>query len=197
VKNLTLFQYLAAFVTIVLAIALSDMLMSAHRLIIARKRVRWSAIPLLAASFVLLNVLSEFFSVWVAANVQSVSFAYLVLLVFVSGVTAMAAFAVLPDEVPPEGLDLWASYIDRRVYLYCVLTLGLMGDIGRSTLHFTDAHGVVPLTLPILRFYFVDTGAIALLAILAWSKDWRVHAVILSILYSGFVYYGFLGWTIK
>ena len=38
--NINLFQYLSAFITIMLAIALTDLLGSLHRLIIARRRVR-------------------------------------------------------------------------------------------------------------------------------------------------------------
>jgi hypothetical protein len=83
-KNPSLFEYLAAFVTIVLAIALSDMLMSLHRLLVARARVSWNVIPLAAALFVFLSLLSEFFSIHTAANMATVSFSYLVLLVFVS-----------------------------------------------------------------------------------------------------------------
>jgi hypothetical protein len=192
-KNLTLFQYLTAFVTIVLAIALSDMLMSTHRLIVAHKRVKWNVIPLAAAVFVFLNVLSEFFSVWVDADVKSVSFSYLVVLVFVSSCSAMAAFAALPDDVPLEGLDLWSSYIDKRVYLYGVLALSYLGDIGRWTLRYVIEHGKAP---SLFSFVFTDTIAIALLAILAWSKNGRVHAIAVLLLY-GFVYYGLSGWTNK
>ena len=106
---------------------------------------------------------------------------------------AMAAFAALPDEVPPEGLDLWAAYRDRRVYLYTVLALGLVGDMGRFTLNFADKFGT---TSDPLKFYLWDTIAIALFAILAWSKDWRVHGVLLLALF-GYAYVGFITWTIQ
>jgi hypothetical protein len=192
-KNLTLFQYLTAFVTIVLAIALSDMLMSTHRLIVAHKRVKWNAVPMAAAVFVFLNLLSEFFSVWVGADVKSVSFFYLVVLVLVSSCSAMAAFAALPDEVPLNGLDLWSSYIDKRVYLYGVLALSYLGDVGRWILRSFIEHGKAQSLLP---FVSAEAIAIALFAILAWTKNWRVHAVGLLLLY-GFAYYALAGWTIK
>ncbi len=122
-KNPGLFEYLAAFVTIVLAIALSDILMSLHRLLAARARVSWSVIPLAAALFVLLSLLSEFFSIHKAADVATVSFGYLVFLVFVSGMNAMAAFVALPDEVPAAGLSLWDSYLERRAQLWILNAL--------------------------------------------------------------------------
>src|SRR5690242_19891663 len=117
--------------------------MSAHRLMVARRHITWHVLPLGVAGFASLYLLSEFFSIWVDADVASVSFPYLVLLVFVSACAAMVAFAALPDEVPPGGLDLWASYIERRSYLYLVFAVGLIGDIGRSVAHYSAAH-VVP-----------------------------------------------------
>lgn len=89
----------------------------------ARARVVWSIIPLAAALFVFLSLLSEFFSIHRAANVATVSFGYLVLLVCVSGTDAMAAFVVLPDEVPAGGLSLWDSYIERRAQLWILNAL--------------------------------------------------------------------------
>jgi hypothetical protein len=59
--SLDLFAYLAAFVSVVLALAVSDLLQSLHRLIRARKRVRWSLTAILAAGLVFLAILEEFF----------------------------------------------------------------------------------------------------------------------------------------
>jgi hypothetical protein len=104
-----------------------------------------------------------------------------------------AAFAALPDEVPAEGLDLCASYIDKCIYLYGIVALGLMGDMCRYTLHYFDVHGAMP---QVFHFYSLDIAVICILAVLAWSKDRRVHAVALLLLY-GFAYFGLALWTIK
>ena len=60
----TLFSYLAAFVTIVLALGLTDLLTSLHRLLRHAAIVRWAALPLAAALFILLALFSEFFTIW-------------------------------------------------------------------------------------------------------------------------------------
>lgn len=197
-KNPSLFEYLAAFVTIVLAIALSDMLMSLHRLLVARARVTWSIIPLAAALFVLLSLLSEFFSIHTAANVATVSFSYLVLLVFVSGSSAMAAFVVLPDEVPAGGLSLWDSYLERRTQIWILMALAWGGDIGR-----TVAHAMLVNTLPqhmfapaYLQFFGIDITEIAIFVILAWRKERWVHALGIALILSS-IMPGFLGWNIS
>jgi hypothetical protein len=132
VRNINLFQYLAAFITIVLALAISDMVMSTHRLVMARRRVKWDALALLAAIYVFLMVLSEFFSLWNNADVAYVPFFYLVLLVVVSGVSAMAAFTVLPDAVPEGTFDLRVYYDGNRRYLWLILSLALNNFAGWS-----------------------------------------------------------------
>jgi len=47
----TLFEYLAAFITIVLAFALGDLLVSLHRLLRARRKVIWAPLPVLLATY--------------------------------------------------------------------------------------------------------------------------------------------------
>lgn len=178
--NINLFQYLAAFITIVLAIALTDLLGSLHRLIVARERVHWSVLPLLAAGFVFVSVVSEFFSIWVVADVARISFAYLLLLVVVPSLLALAAFAVLPDDVPAEGLDLEKFYMSNRVYLYTTLAMDWAGDYIRTPIHAYLVNGANLWTDP---KHFAHTAPslvlIAVFVLLAWSKDRRVHMVCL------------------
>jgi hypothetical protein len=197
VKNLSLFEYLAAFVTIVLAIALSDMLMSLHRMLVARARVTWSIIPLAAALFVFLSLLSEFFSIHAAANVATVSFAYLVLLVFVSGTSAMAAFVVLPDEVPATGLSLWDSYLERRAQIWILNALAYAGDVGRTIVHAGLANTLPQMLSPVyLRIVGITAAEIVIFAILAWRKERWVHALGIALIFAG-IMPEFLVWHIR
>src|SRR5262245_51801197 len=99
-----LFPYVRAFITIVLALALSDMVQSTHRLLRARAKVIWDIRPLLAAVIVFLSVLSEFFSLWGVAPVESLSFLELVGLMVTPTLLSVTALAVLPDQVPENGL---------------------------------------------------------------------------------------------
>ncbi|HJW41596.1 MAG TPA: hypothetical protein VJ476_10255 [Rhizomicrobium sp.] len=195
-RNPELFGYIAAFVTIVLAIALSDLLMSLHRLIVARRRVTWSSVPLLAAGYVFLLVLSEFFSIWAHANVAQIPFFYLVLLVSVSSTGALAAFAVLPDEVPERGLDMWQTYLENRGYLFGILIISFIGDSVRAQAHLFLIHRSVVLGLTAwLVFWALDLVSVGLFALLAWTANKRVHVAGLLALY-GIAAYGFGAWTV-
>src|SRR5262249_25063159 len=138
----------------------------------------WNVIPLAAALFIFLSLLSEFFSIHSAANVTSVSFTYLVLLVSVSGLIAMAAFVVLPDEVPAEGLSLWNSYLEKRTQLWILMVLAWAGDMARMIFARSFSKNPPPLTLlAILPFMLIAVSDIIIFAILAWRKERWVHAL--------------------
>jgi len=189
-ENPVLFGYLSAFVTIVLAIALSDMLVSLHRLLVARSRVQWSIIPLAIAFFVFLGLLSEFFSVWHYANVKAVSFAFLVFLVCVSSVAAMAAFVSLPDDVPPEGLSLWRSYLARRAQLWVLIWLSWLGDVSRQ-LDFREL-SMTSLSPGV----FVPAFAVTAVSIaLVWRSERWVHGLGAASIFAAVVP-NFAGWNI-
>ena len=52
ITSIDMFAYLAAFISVVLALALSDLVQSFHRLLRARRRVKWSLTALIAAATV-------------------------------------------------------------------------------------------------------------------------------------------------
>src|SRR5437660_3476710 len=127
-----LFSYLSAFVTIVLAIALGDMIQSTHRLIRARHRVKWDALPLLFAAIIAVAVISEFFSIWSGLAISQVSMPRLLWMLVVPTMFALLAYSVLPDEIPAGGLDLTAFYFsERRVWATIFAILSLF-DMARS-----------------------------------------------------------------
>ncbi|TMJ19674.1 MAG: hypothetical protein E6G92_07855 [Alphaproteobacteria bacterium] len=130
----TLFSYLSAFVTIVLALALSDLLISLHRLLRRAHAVKWAALPVAAALLVLLLLISEFFSIWSMTVVDRVSFGGLVVLLLPNVFVFLAASAVLPDEVGEEGIDLGRFYFENRLYFYLTLACALAADAPRAAM---------------------------------------------------------------
>lgn len=126
-----LFAYLAAFVSIVLAIALTDMIQSTHRLLRARDRIKWDILTPLLAVWVFLWVLSEFFSLWLDARYERINYFGLLSLMAVPTVTALMAYAVLPDEVAEDGLDLKHFYFANRGYIISLLVVFNLCDIAR------------------------------------------------------------------
>jgi hypothetical protein len=189
-----LFAYVAAFVTITLALALCDLVQSLHRLIRVRSKVRWHATPLLAAAFVFFTVLSEFFSLWQFHELTQLGYYELVALVGVASLFAMSACAALPDDVPEPGLDLMAFYLDNRRYLYVVLALGFAGDFLRGMLLGWKPGSTI--TDMVGTFAASWTGIIlAVLVALAWTGRPRWHlAGVLALLV--LAHMGYVGWVI-
>src|ERR1044072_1335167 len=121
--SLDLFAYLAAFVTVILALAVSDWLQSLHRLLRARKRVRWGIVAILAGGLVFLAILEEFFDLWRLAGVERFTYLDLLALLLPPTLLSIAAMTVFPDEVPSEGLDLAEHYMENRRLVYLLLSL--------------------------------------------------------------------------
>ncbi len=126
-----LFAYIAAFISIMLAIALSDMVQSVHRLLRDRARVRWDVLTPLLAVWVFMWVTSEFFSMVFDAGYNRLTFYGMMGLLVVPTITSLLAFAVLPDEVPEQGLDLEKFYFANLSYFVVLLTAIQLADIGR------------------------------------------------------------------
>src|SRR5688500_14049652 len=119
----SLFEYLAAFITVLLAIAVGDMAVSLHRLLRARRRVKWHPLPLVAAFIVLLILLTNFFAIWRLTETERITFLELCWLLVPQFLYFLAASAVLPDEIPAKGLKLFDFYAAERRYLYALLLL--------------------------------------------------------------------------
>lgn len=174
--SLDLFAYLAAFVSVILALAVSDWLQSLHRLLRARKRVRWSAVAILAASLVFLAILEEFFDLWRLAGIQRFTYVDLIALIAPPIVLSIAAMTVLPDEVPACGLDLAEHYMENRRLLYLLLFLWVLGIFVKVS----DVHQLVTgksaSFLQLARVFPWQTIPLMLIfALMAWSRNMGIQ----------------------
>jgi hypothetical protein len=190
----TLFSYLSAFITIVVALAMTDMFLSLHRLIRARGRVRWRPVPIGAALVIYLTLLTQFFELWRFTERQEMSFYTLAVSLSEPLLVFIAAAAVLPDEVPVEGIDLDRFYMDERVYIWTAvllsgfanLLINLMDRPERFT--FATYDGLFYLSVSVLLIGFNVP--------LIWSRRRAVHALcIAGMLVTA--HYGFSHWSIS
>ena len=165
-----LFAYLSAFVTIVLAIALTDMIQSTHRLLRARHRVSWDILTPLLAAWVFFWVLSEFFSLWLDARYEKINYFGLLSLMAVPTVAALTAYAVLPDEIPEKGLDLEQFYFENRRYLVLLLALFNVADIVRIVVYAFRYDGMDEFA-PWIGYLIVWTAFFACLALLYFVRS--------------------------
>ena len=176
--SLDLFAYLAAFVSVVLAIAVSDWVQSLHRLLRDRARVRWSPPAILAALIVFQAILEEFFGLWRLAGVERFTYVDLLALVVPPILLSLAAMTVLPDEVPEHGLDLERYYMENRRLVYLLLSLWVFGIF----LRLTDLHEVATgrragLTELAAMFPWQTLPLLALFALMVWSNNMRVQLI--------------------
>ena len=185
----TLFSYLSAFVTVVLALGLTDLLMSLHRLLRHADVVKWAALPMACALFILLALLSEFFTIWSLTMVARVTFGGLILHLLPTFFIFLAASAVLPDEVDPAGVDLDAFYFSQRRYLFITLACAFFADAPRTAL--AGDYAMDELLLDVLGPSFVL--ALAFLS-LAFSRrrwqHWLVLGLALTLIGSLFAVHG-------
>lgn len=189
-----LFSYLSAFVTIVLAVAMTDMIQSTHRLIRARRKVTWDARPLVFAAIVALAVVSEFFSLWSNFAVTEVSMTRLLWLLATPAVFALLAYSVLPDECPDGGLDLAQFYDEERRIWVLLFTVAMAMDVARTV---EESLGM---GWP-LRNYFQFVGPYAALMLFSLILIYRAHQKFWSwlglILLAGAMLNPMISWTIK
>ena len=182
-----LFEYLAAFVTIVLAIALTDMVQSTHKLLRARARVNWDALTPLFAFWLFCWVLLEFFSLWLDARYDVLTYFGLVGLMVVPTLTALAAYAVLPDDVPEEGIDLRRFYYDNQGYLFALLALINAGEILRMIVYAYRFDGFDEFG-PWVPWISLWVGTFAILALLYFVRARWVQYVGLLLLFYRIVF---------
>ena len=176
--SIDMFAYLAAFVSVVLALALSDLVQSLHRLLRARRRVRWSLTALIATLTVFMAILEEFFGLWRFTGVERFTYFDLLTLIVPAILLSIAAMTVLPDEVPDEGLDLAQYYMENRRLLYLLLSLWVLGVFVRLLDLFETVTGRPMSTLGLAAIFPWQTvPLLCILGLLCWSKNMRVQLV--------------------
>jgi len=112
------------FVSIVIGVGVTDEMVSLHRLLRARHRVRWDwAVPLVAL-LVLLTIVQMW---WTIAQPDAKSMTIGAFLPTLGELILLflLASAVFPDEVPEEGLDLRTFYHDQGAYIWTLFAAAL------------------------------------------------------------------------
>jgi hypothetical protein len=114
------FEYALILISILMGLALADVVASFHRLIRSREPVKWDGRVLIATSLVMLEIIRMWFAQWtgrdlpmaVTFGVYLGEFVQILLLV-------LLAFASLPDFVG-EGCDLGEFYEINRRYFWSI-----------------------------------------------------------------------------
>lgn len=123
-------EHVTVFISIIIGIAVADLLMSFHKLLRARRKVHWDWLPLAVALFVLLLTVAywwQAFAWYADANRLSVASFLPDLARFV--VLFLLVAASLPDDVPEHGIDLNTWYWEHARLFWTLALVSLLLDI--------------------------------------------------------------------
>jgi hypothetical protein len=122
-------NYLLGLFVIITGLAISDIIVSLHGVLLNRSAVKWDWLALAAAIFIFLLIVVSWglsFRAWHMQDANPTIWAFLVTLAqFIP--LYLAARAALPDQVTSEGVDLAAhyAYVSRYFWSAVAVTYGL------------------------------------------------------------------------
>ena len=182
---MSLVERVDVLVAIVLGLALAELGTSLHRLMRAGKRVRWDWMsPALA--FVMLLEVVQFWWLsqgWYASATELRLIEFLPRLIVLLLIYLLAA-AVLPDEVPEQGLDLRAFYLESSRYFWTLVVLltfaimfvlvpptGVQDYLGSLRRHILLDVVALVIAIPALLFRNIrvqQSAVVGLLVLVSW-----------------------------
>ncbi len=166
-ENLSQFEYVIIFVSILVALAVAELLAGLGRLIRERGRVRvyWVHI-----AWMLLSILAAAQSWWIVWHIKSQEFTNFAqfFLVIVPGLTfVLVAFLLAPPLTSGQSFDLRSYYFRHIRWIVFLFVGGLVGTAASRW-----AFGLESLLSPI---NLLRTVAAAILLSLGFAKSPRVH----------------------
>ena len=182
---MTVGDYVAAFASILMGLAVADLAVSLHRLIRARSRIEWDLLPLAAALLVLLWAVNIWWGgYWAWAQRPDFGFGeFLPQLAILIALFLLAACA-LPDELPTGHFSLRTYHEENRAYFWTLFAvLALMLAVTELVTY--RAH---PETL---ESVFGNLAASILFASLAFARNRWFHAVLTV----GFIIFALVEWS--
>ena len=177
------FEYLLAFVSILVGLAVADLSVSFHQLLRARNRVRWDWLSLTAALLVLLLILNFWWGFYRMgqAEVWTQYGAFLVLAASLINLFLLAS-AALPDHIPEAGLDLATYYVENQRYFWILFAVFSALAIALYLLPASDRIGGTRWATAVVP-NVVLTG---LYLSLAFVRNRRYHALLVPLLLAVF-----------
>ncbi len=149
--------YIVNFASIILGLALADMLIDFDRLLRFRKQVRWYPLPFIASAFVLMVLIAAWWELYFLASVRTITVAYFLPYFGKLVLIFLLAAAVLPSEWQ-DRIDLKAYYFDNRVRMFgtwwllalLILTMPILQGEPFQWPSLFSARGLV--AMPVLAF---------------------------------------------
>ena len=119
-------EIIATLITIVFGLMLADLFSSLHKLIKARKIVKWHWLPLLNAWYLFIIILKNWWSLTSIEEysmIKFLAFAHILILLYLS------VSIVLPDKIQNNGINLKEYYFQHHKYYWGLMTAALFGSM--------------------------------------------------------------------
>lgn len=185
---MTPFEHLAVLISIVLGLALTQLLMTVHRLVQARDRVRIHWLPLAWTGLLFVAQIEWWWQSFGLREETAWNFFYFLFILLSPVSLYLAAAFALPEVERGEGCDLREYYFENHRWFFAVLAVspaldavrrgvqaGTLADLGPwsnamgalllGSLAFTKKvwyHAAVTLTVAALFLYFIVAAALEL-----------------------------------
>ena len=126
---MTVREYVSVFISIIIGLAVADLLISFHRLIRVDARVKWYwLVPAIAVYMLLVIVNFWWGTYWWFSHIRLLSMGEFLPTLLSAIALFLLAASVLPDEVTTDALDLKAWYIRNagQIWALAFVALGLV-----------------------------------------------------------------------
>lgn len=168
------FEYAIAMWSLLMGLAVADLILSANRLLRHADGVKWDGRVVVAAMLVALELVRMWFAQWsLAASPDALTFpAFLALFLQVALLVFLAA-AAMPDETPGR-IDLTAYYDRTRRYFWGLFALSQAIYFGLWLIYFRGGISTIGVAAPIDWFRMIAPLAVYLALALVRRKwlDW-------------------------
>jgi hypothetical protein len=176
-------NYLLGLFVIITGLAIADIIVSLHGILLNRRIVKWDWLTLLAAAFIFLLIVVSWglsFQAWHQQDANPTIWAFLVTLCqFIP--LYLAARASLPDEVPEQGVDLAEHYAHVMRYLWSAVAV-------TYALYLLAVILTRPFTEELLRERWNGTVQLILMLVLIAVPKRSVHQIIVPVIMALFIF---------
>jgi hypothetical protein len=162
---LSQFEYLSVFVSIIVGIGTSHLVLSAARLIQVRKRATFYAPTLFWMTLLLLLQIQVWWVLFQRREVVEWQFFLFLFYLLIPIGVVLLSYLIVPDLTEPTGPDLRASFQQNRRWLYGIL--GLLPIVSLAQQAFDN--GGIPINADaVFRLFFFA------IALIGWSfgREW-------------------------
>lgn len=182
------FAYLSVLLSIILGLAMAEILQGYGRLLIARAAVRLYAPPLIWSAMMLLMATQFWWASFGLAKREHWDFAAFCAVLLQAIAMYMGSALVLPRTAPDQEIDLRAHYYREATPFFAFGLLFIVLGFAKEQLLGRSLPGVV---LGFMAFF----GSVTILALL--TRKPRIHEAIAPLMAATIlIYFGFMFWQL-